>query len=156
MDARSLYLYAQKIITPGTSQRLLVIIDQFEELFTLCRSEAERQAFIDNLLAAVTQEGSPVSSVITLRADFYEHVAQYTNLRELVASHQLYIGAMTAAELHQAIAEPASRGGWELSPGLVELILHDIGAGDGRQPEPARCRCSPTLYWKPGCAAAAT
>ncbi len=43
---------------------------------------------------------------------------------------------MEPAELRQAIEEPARRGGWEFSPGLVELMLHDIGASEGHQPEP--------------------
>jgi len=47
-------------------------------------------------------------------------LAQYTGLRELVSAHQVYIGAMSAAELRTAIEEPARRGGWELSPGLVD------------------------------------
>jgi len=140
--SRSLYLFTHKLLslqekgTGSQARLLLLLIDQFEELFTLCRSETERQAFIDNLLTAVTIDGGLVTAAITLRADFYERVAQYPELRELVSSQQVYIGAMSASELRQSIEEPAKRGGWELSPGLVELMLHDIGAGEGRQPEP--------------------
>ena len=88
-DRRSLHLYAQRLLSQGSpgagsQARLLLIVDQFEELFTLCRSEAERQAFVDNLLAAIA-EGSAVTVLITLRADFYERVAQYAELRELVS-----------------------------------------------------------------------
>jgi len=135
-NPRSLHLYCKKNLISGKDARLLLVIDQFEELFTLCQSETERQAFVKNFLYAVGIPDSSVSGVITLRADFYEHLAQYVGLRELVSAHQIYIGAMNASELRTAIVEPARRGGWELSPGLVDLILNDVGAGAGHQPEP--------------------
>jgi WD40 repeat protein/class 3 adenylate cyclase len=134
-DTRSLHLYIQKM-WPAFEPRLLLVIDQFEELFTQCREEAERQAFIGNLLNAIGTDGHPATVVITLRADFYDRLAQYAELREAVSADQVYIGAMSSDELSQAIEEPARRGGWELTPGLVELMLHDTGAGDNRQPEP--------------------
>ncbi len=74
--------------------------------------------------------------LIALRADFYNRLAQYDSLRQLVARNQEYLGVMSAAELRQAIEEPARLGGWEFSSGLVDLMLHDIGAGEGRLPEP--------------------
>jgi len=126
---------------------LLLAIDQFEELFTLCQDEAERKAFIDNLLYAAgagrtesEQAGGGddglVIVVIALRADFYAHCAPYPDLRQALSQRQEYIGPMNAAELHQAIEKPAQRGGWSLEPGLVDLLLHDIGAEEGKQPEP--------------------
>jgi WD40 repeat protein/class 3 adenylate cyclase len=120
---------------PGEA-RLLLIVDQFEELFTQCRNEAERRAFVDNLLYAVESEGGATTVVIALRADFYDHLAPYVALREAVAKHQEYIGPMSADELRLAIEEPARRGGWEFVPGLVDLMLTDVGAGAGQQPEP--------------------
>ncbi len=145
-DPRSLHLYAGKALAshPSTAHgygrnsrgTVLLVVDQFEELFTQCRDEAERQAFVENLLYAVGVEHSPIRVVIALRADFYQHLSQYAGLRTEVARHQEYLGAMEAAELRQAIEEPARRGGWEFSNGLVELLLHDIGASAGQQPEP--------------------
>jgi len=145
-DPRSLHLYTQRLISQSPypsaglksrdQAKLLLVIDQFEELFTLCRNEGERQAFVDNLLYAAEAEGGVSTVVIALRADFYQHLAQHGGLRESVARHQEYIGAMSTEELRQAIEAPAHRGGWEFSPGLVDLMLHDVGAGEGRQPEP--------------------
>jgi WD40 repeat protein len=149
-DRRSLHLYAGRLLgnladrqpdgTPGHDvgrPRLLLVVDQFEELFTLCRGEAERQAFVDNLLTAAAPEGDgPVCVVVTLRADFYAHCAAYAGLRDALASQQEYIGPMTADELRQAIELPASQGRWAFEPGLVDLILRDVGASDGGQPEP--------------------
>ena len=109
------------------------MIDQFEELFTLCRSESERTAFLDNLMNAA---GRGVLVVMVLRADFYAHCARYPSLREALAARQEYIGPMSASELRQAIEEPARLGGWELAAGLVNLILRDVGASEEHPPEP--------------------
>lgn len=113
----------------------LLLIDQFEELFTLCRDEAARAAYIDKLLA-LSQPAANTTVVLTLRADFYAHCAQNPPLRQAVAAHQEYIGQMTPAELRRAIEEPARRAGWEFEAGLVALLLHDIGAVEGGTPEP--------------------
>jgi len=113
---------------------LLLIVDQFEELFTICRSEEEQVAFIDNLLVAASDTDSPVIVVITLRADFYAYCANFPLLREALASNQEYIGAMNGKELRRVIEEPAQRGRWELEPGLVDLLLHDVGNEPGALP----------------------
>lgn len=116
--------------------RLLLIIDQFEELFSLCQSETERRAFIDNLMTAAAEPNGPVYVLLTLRADFYKHCGPYGTLREALAEQQEYIGPMSAEELRRAIEEPARRGKWELEPGLVDVLLQDVGADGGSPPEP--------------------
>lgn len=113
---------------------LLLVIDQFEETFTLCRSEEERTAFINNLLTATSDPHGNVIVVITLRADFYAHCATYVQLREALANQQEYIGAMNEDEMRRAIEEPARRGRWEFEPGLVDLLLHDVGREPGALP----------------------
>ena len=113
----------------------LLVIDQFEELFTLCRSEAEQVVFVDNLTAACQDGGSAVILPI-LRADFYAHCARFEGFRQLLAQHQEYIGPMTADELRCAIEEPARQGHWELEPGLVDFLLYDVGADASHSPEP--------------------
>ncbi len=136
-DRRTLHLAAARIPHNQLDvQPLLLIIDQFEELFTLAREESERQAFIDNLLTAASEPGSHVTVVITLRADFYPHCAPYPELRAVLSAQQEYIGQMDADELHRAITEPAAQGGWKLEPGLLELLLQDAGAEGASQPEP--------------------
>jgi WD40 repeat protein len=136
-EPRSLDIHVEKLLADSPAQSVLLVIDQFEELFTQCRDEAERQAFIDNLLAAVTanQDGA-TTIVITLRADFYAHCARYDGLRELLENQQAYIGQMTAGELRQAIQGPAKAEDWTFEPGLIDLLLHDVGTGRNRKPEP--------------------
>jgi WD40 repeat protein len=169
-DPRSLHLHVLKLLSKeikspkgkggkrskteqGSADHLLLVVDQFEELFTLCRDENERKAFIDNLLTAVHlssipdsethpapdpmyEESTPTLLVITLRADFYSQCARYDNLRQAIASYQEYIGPMSAAELRRAIEEPARRNDWLFEPSLVNLILRDLGADGTHPPEP--------------------
>jgi len=127
-EPRSLALFLSR---KHPEEHTLLVVDQFEELFTLCRDEFEREAFIDNLLNA---KGSGVTIIITLRADFYAYVAQYPDLRDTVAHQQEYIGPMATEELRRAIEEPARRGHWEFEPGLVDLILRDVGDEPGALP----------------------
>jgi len=133
-DERSLQIFAKRKLGSTNGSRLLLVIDQFEEVFALCRSEAERTAFIDNLLTAASEVGGPVIVVITLRADFYSPCANYPPLREALAKQQEYIGAMNDKELRRAIEEPAQRGRWEFEPGLVDLLLNDVGHEPGALP----------------------
>lgn len=129
-DPRSLGLYFAR---QKSQSHTLLVLDQFEELFTLCHDEFEREAFIDNLLTALSDEGR-ITIIITLRADFYAHLAQYPELRDVVAHHQEYIGPMTTDELRRAIEEPAKRAHWAFEPGLVDLILRDVGEEPGALP----------------------
>ena len=133
-DARSLHLAVSRSLKPGGRSRMLLVIDQFEEVFTLCRSDEERSAFIGNLMQAASELDGPTVIVITLRADFYAHCAAYPLLREALSRCQEYIGVMTDEELRRAIEEPARRGRWELEPGLVDLLLSDVGREPGALP----------------------
>ncbi len=133
-DARSLQIFVKRQLAVENQTRTLLVIDQFEETFALCRSEEERAAFIESLLAAASEVDGPVIVVVTLRADFYTHCANYIQLREALAGSQEYIGAMNDEELCRAIEEPARRGRWEFEPGLVELLLHDVGHEPGALP----------------------
>ncbi len=133
-EPRSLHLYARRQAKEGNVPRLLLVVDQFEELFALCRSEDERGAFIANLLTAASEADGPTIIVVTLRADFYAHCAAYPQLRAALARHQEYIGAMNTDELRRVIEEPARRGRWEFEPGLVDLLLHDVGHEPGALP----------------------
>ncbi|MGD9100910.1 MAG: hypothetical protein PVF45_10560, partial [Anaerolineae bacterium] len=135
-DPRSLDLVVSRLLKrDGRGNSLLLVVDQFEELFTACKDAVEHQAFVDNLLHAVAPgtEGATVL-VIALRADFYAHCAQYDDLRGALEKCQAYIGPMNPDELRCAIEEPATQGGWEFEPGLVDLLLRDVGGEPGALP----------------------
>jgi len=133
-DPRTLGLFIKRELKATGGLYLLLVIDQFEELFSLCRSVAERSAFINNLITAASDEPGGAIVIITLRADFYAHCASYLQLRQALATHQEYIGAMSDDEMRRAIEEPARRGHWEFEPGLVDLILHEVGHEPGALP----------------------
>jgi WD40 repeat protein len=133
-DPRTLSLFINREIKSSPGSYLLLVIDQFEELFTLCHSDAERSAFINNLLTTAFDSDVKAIIVITLRADFYAHCANYPQLRLALAKHQEYIGAMSDDEMRRAIEEPARRGHWEIERGLVDLILRDVGHEPGALP----------------------
>ena len=126
-DPRCLRLYLRKLPAP-----LFLIVDQLEELFTLCRDEAERRAFIDNILSAV--EGADCKVILTLRADFYTHCARYDNLRLALAARQEYLGPMSATEQQRVIEEPVRYCGYNFEAGLADLILRDAGEEPGSLP----------------------
>ncbi|MFZ5818815.1 MAG: AAA family ATPase [Chloroflexota bacterium] len=126
----------RKIAENAGAAHTLLVVDQFEELFTLCRGQAEQSAFVENLLTAAFQPDGVAIVIIVLRADFYAHCARFDLLRQALSKHQEYIGPMTTEELRRAIEEPAQRGHWELEQGLVEFLLHDVGAEAGHAPEP--------------------
>jgi len=134
-DSRSLYLYVRKLLNLFHSGNLLLVVDQFEEVFTLCKDGNERKAFIDNLITAASDKvESPIRVMITLRADFYQHCAEHEGLREALQKHQAFIGAMSPDELREAIEAPATANGWSLQDGLVDLILQDVGEEPGALP----------------------
>lgn len=133
-DSRTLHLFAKRKTGSGSNGKLLLVVDQFEEVFSLCRSEEERASFIGNLLTAGFEADGPVTVLIAMRADFYSHCANYSELREALSANQEYIGAMSSTELRRAIEEPAQRGRWEFEEGLVDLLLHDVGHEPGALP----------------------
>ncbi len=137
-DHRSLHLFAQRYLIASNKKeqrdRVLLVIDQFEELFTECRDPGERRAFIGNLLTAAAHPVGVVAVLITLRADFYHLCAQFDALREALEQHQAYIGPMTEMELRRAIELPAQENGWAFEPALVDLLLRDVGDEPGALP----------------------
>jgi len=114
---------------PGTSEdrRLLLIVDQFEELFTLVTDEEERQAFVRSLHAlADGPYGAGV--VIGLRADYWDRCAAYPQFAEAIQDGQVIVEPMTEEDLRLAITAPAAAAGLEIESGLVETILSELRA----------------------------
>ena len=109
----------------------LVVVDQFEEVFTLCRDQEERFAFIDRLLDKAKQG---IGVILVLRADFYGHCASHVRLAGALEDHQALIGPMTEEELRRAVERPAEQAGLVLEPGLAEGILRDIVGEPGALP----------------------
>lgn len=117
------------------SRQLLVVVDQFEEVFTACQDQAERQEFI-SALARMAHPAAQIShvpgtparavAVLGLRADFYSHALSFPELVPALQDHQMVVGPMTEAELREAITQPARKAALEIEGGLVEVLLRDL------------------------------
>ena len=105
-DMRGLQRVAQ-LILPKDDSELVVIVDQFEEVFTLVEDEAARTHFLDLLYTAVTDPRSRVRVVVTLRADFYDRPLHYSDFGQLVRDRMETILPLSAEELERAIRRPA-------------------------------------------------
>ena len=134
-DPGNMTLAVRQLLAQDGRKHLVLVIDQFEEIFTQCRSQDEGKAFIDNLLVAANLEDQqPITILITLRADFYAQVSHFDGLREVVSQHQEFIGAMSRNELLRAIVQPLAQDHWKIQEGLVEVMLDDVGYEPGALP----------------------
>ena len=131
--------------TATGDSRFVVVIDQLEEIFTVCESEAERSEFFDEIgtLAADAGPGSALV-VLGMRADFYARATAYPVLRQAMQSRQVVVGAMSATEVRQAIIRPARAVGLTLEAGLTERLLRDLGVDEGGGAGESRGRTRPT------------
>ncbi len=132
-DERGL-LRAAGLILPGDGSELVLIVDQFEELFTLVNENDERIQFMNLLRTAVTETRSRVRVVITLRADFYDRPLRYPEFGELVRQRMETLLPLTAKGLERAIAGPAQRVGIRLEEGLVATIVGEMNYQAGALP----------------------
>jgi WD40 repeat protein len=114
--------------------RLLLAVDQLEELFTACRSDPERAAFADTLARAAADPDGRAVVIVALRADFYGRFAAYPGLAEVLGANQVLVGPMQASELRRAIELPAGRVGLEVEPELVEALVADVAGEPGALP----------------------
>ncbi|KPI12004.1 WD-40 repeat-containing protein [Actinobacteria bacterium OK074] len=115
---------------PGPPAPPVLIVDQFEETFTLCSDESARRTFIQLLHAACTPaiDGEPpaVLVVLGIRADFYEQCLGYPERADALQHRHMVLGPLTTAELREAVTSPAKAVGLELEPGLAELIIREV------------------------------
>lgn len=110
----------------ATQRRVVLVVDQFEELFTECKEPAQRHDFIEAIFAAADPLKGGALVVVALRADFYSHALRFPQLAAIAATQQLPVGPMKDAELRQAVEKPARKARIDLEPGLADLLLHDV------------------------------
>jgi WD40 repeat protein len=134
-DSRTFHLAASLLlIDRPRDEGLLWVVDQAEELFTLCRDEHERAQFLANLLYAATAPDGRTSVILTLRADFYGRLAAYPEVAQAAAAHQILVAPLEGENLRRVIEEPARRVGLTFDPGLVDTILDDVEHEPGALP----------------------
>lgn len=127
-------LRAVKRILPDDESELVLVIDQFEELFTLAEAETTRARFLEALVVAVTDASSPFRVVTTLRADFYDRPLRYESMARLMRSSSVTVTPLAADELEHAIVDPVTPLGFEFEPGLVSQIVADVASQPGALP----------------------
>ena len=121
---------SQSASTAGQRSRLLLMVDQFEQLFTQCSDEEQRRAFITALHAAATVRHGPDHEsaalvVLGVRADFEARCADYPQLAGAIQDRYL-VTAMTERQLRLAIAEPAKMAGSSVEDDLTEELLREV------------------------------
>jgi hypothetical protein len=118
---------------PG-QRRVVVVVDQLEEVFTLCKDPDVRKAFIDGLIYAATETSGQIVVIVTIRADFYAKCAPYERLAAAMSDHHMLVGPMPDHDLREAVLRPARLTGFELDPGLVEMLIEDTRGKAGGLP----------------------
>jgi len=129
----------ERVLEKGNgADRLLLLVDQFEELYTLCPEPETRRRFVDALLAAVgaveDRRESPFVLLLTMRADFMGQALAHRPFVDALQESSLLLGPMTREELGAAIAKPVEKQGAALEAGLVERLLDDVGQEPGNLP----------------------
>ncbi|MEV7190222.1 hypothetical protein AB0N81_00255 [Streptomyces sp. NPDC093510] len=125
-DPRALHLTVLKTLADRPPDaELLLVVDQFEEIFTLCSDARERTRFITALLTAVRAPNSRTRVVLGIRADFYARCALHPDLVEALRDAQLLVGPMTTDELRRAISRPAARAGCTVEGALLARVIAD-------------------------------
>ncbi len=104
----------------------VLVIDQFEEIFTLCPSEETRQVFIDNLLNLIDDNTARHTLIITMRTDFESQLMRIAAFQKPYEQAQIRATPMNAAQLHEAIKKPADKVGLRFADGLVAELIRDI------------------------------
>ncbi|MFW2382248.1 MAG: extracellular solute-binding protein [Acidimicrobiales bacterium] len=120
-------------VLPDDGSQLILLVDQFEELFTQV-APAIASRFIDMLVSAVGDPHSRLRLVITIRADFYDRPLRHRGIGELLHDGTQIVTPMTPQELERAITAPAEQLGVTIEPGLVAELVHDVADRTGALP----------------------
>jgi WD40 repeat protein/uncharacterized caspase-like protein/energy-coupling factor transporter ATP-binding protein EcfA2 len=113
---------------------VVLVIDQFEELFTLA-SESERQEFIELILGALKYAGDRFKLVLTIRADFVAACLETPELAQILQQNSILVPPyLSEADYRNAMIKPAQQVGLQVEPGLVEVLLQDLDRSAGDLP----------------------
>jgi WD40 repeat protein len=131
-DLRTNARLARRRVSPDA--HALLVIDQFEELFTHDTNAADRVAFLEVLASLTATQDAHIRVVLVLRADFYATCALFPWLAERINENQILVGPMQRHELRRAIEGPAARAGLRLEAGLTDAVIGEAGDEPGALP----------------------
>jgi basic membrane lipoprotein Med (substrate-binding protein (PBP1-ABC) superfamily)/DNA-binding SARP family transcriptional activator len=121
-------------LLPDDSSRLLLVIDQFEELYTLVDDDGTRSAFLDALIPAIDDPHGRVSLLLTLRADFYARPLAHPEFGRRMGDGVVNVVPLTTDELEAAAVEPMRRAGCHFEPSVLVALLGDVAGQPGALP----------------------
>jgi WD40 repeat protein/serine/threonine protein kinase len=124
----------QELLPPEPAVELLLVIDQFEEVFTLAQDSVVQQHLLESLIAAVRTPDSRLRVILTLRADFYDRPLSVPGFGDLLRERTIWVLPMREAELEQAIVAPARQMGVGVENDLVREIIADLEEQPGALP----------------------
>ncbi|MFG6105327.1 pentapeptide repeat-containing protein [Leptothoe sp. EHU-05/26/07-4] len=126
----------QRLVEVSTAPRTILVIDQFEEVFTRCDSNEEREQLFGCLMGALEETGDKFCLIIAMRADFVGKCLEqdYSGLAQQLQQHMISVLPLTADELRDAICKPAEQANLTIEPALVTEILNDIKGAPGSLP----------------------
>jgi len=133
-DNNGFFRAINRVLPSDKDVELVMVIDQFEELFTLVKDETDRALFLNNLVSACLDERSRVRVIINLRADFIDRPLRYVDFGELIQRRNELVLPLTPEELERAIIDPARRVGLRFESDVISTILHDLGEQPGTLP----------------------
>jgi len=131
-DPRGLLRAVRRVLPEGS--QLLLVVDQFEELFSLVRNSEESNFFMASVYEAVSDSQSPLRVVITLRADYYDRPLKHPEFSSLIEKRTQVVKPLSTSEIEQAICEPANRLGVTFESGLTSTIVGEVHEEPGALP----------------------
>src|SRR5262249_44382154 len=125
---------AEAVATLQPGERIVLAVDQLEEVFTVCQDADERAAFLDALVRGALDRDRRVAVVVALRADFYGRCSEHHRFGELLSANHVLVGSMDRDDLVRAIQLPADRADLEIERRLVETLVSDVADEPGGLP----------------------
>ena len=122
-----------RVVLAEDAERVVLVVDQLEEVWTACGDAAQREAFLD-ALAAVVASGAGWTVVVVVRGDYVGELAAHRSLSGALACATVLVGSTTEAEVRRAVEHPAERAGLVLDPGLADAIVADAATEPGALP----------------------
>jgi len=117
----------ERVLGPaGTPTGIILLVDQFEELFTLSADEAVQAEFVNRLLSVIGDPGHDNRLILTIRGDFEEYLTKHPQLYEIYQRGRVQLLPLGAAQLRRVIEAPAAAVGLKFEAGVVDALLHDL------------------------------
>ena len=113
---------------------LILLVDQFEEIYTLCKNSVQRDRFVENLLHAAAEEAQQMLIIITLRSDFLDDIQKKPSLSRLFSGQGYLVPAMDAEELREIIVKPTNQTGYTFDEATISWLVSDTKGRDGALP----------------------